>query len=415
MNFFTRIFNPKSVTQTQAHTDTFNKQYAKLFDSTKYGDVSIADAHKIAPVFNCIKILATSVGKAKLKVKKKTRNGKEDAVDHYLYPILNQKPNPYQNPQIWKSTLTNNMFFQGNSYAHIVRNGYKVTGLNIIPSNYFTSAKVHHNDIFYYSEIDDKVVKGSDLLHFKLLSSDIFGMNPIESLRLSLNLNKKSMQVVDNYYSKNAASTKILEYAELGNTNAKRLDEAIKKFEEENAGVENSGNIIVLPPLMRLKEIALNPVDAAFLATTNTTEKQIASLFQVPLWMIGHDDKHFSSYSDSSLAFKTYTISPILSIIQEELSFKLLDSDDIKNGYSIEFEMESLMDYDPKSMAEAYKILKDCGAMTPNEIAGRFNLSGSDSEFGDCHYTQMQYIPLEKYEEMYEKLGKNNNIEKIKE
>jgi phage portal protein BeeE len=63
-----------------------------------------------------------------------------------------------------------------------------------------------------------------------LLSKDgITGLSPIQALKLELNLNEKSKKTVDSFYSKNAQSTKVLEFVGNSGSNSK-IDEAIEGF-----------------------------------------------------------------------------------------------------------------------------------------------------------------------------------------
>src|SRR5690606_38670637 len=117
--------------------------------------------------------------------------------------------------------------------------------------------------------------RSSEILHFKLLSKDgVYGLNPVEALKSEINLQYKSERTVDRFYSNSALSTRYMEadLEGIGNTTKEKLKEYVDKFKEESAGYENSGNLIVIPPMYRLKELKLSASDIDFLQTANYTE-----------------------------------------------------------------------------------------------------------------------------------------------
>ena len=58
-------------------------------------DIRGTKALKEITVYTCIKILSETLGKLPLKIYQKTKDGQKKDADHYLYPILKERPNPY--------------------------------------------------------------------------------------------------------------------------------------------------------------------------------------------------------------------------------------------------------------------------------------------------------------------------------
>ncbi|HPQ79848.1 MAG TPA: phage portal protein [Candidatus Dojkabacteria bacterium] len=390
--FFTGVYATQSV---EAPRHIFNKALISLFNGDRNGDVALNEAEKIAAVYTCIKTLSETVSKLPVVIK-----NFDGIVQDDLYRVLNYKPNNYLNRQTFYSTIITHLYLDGNCYVQINRdNAGRVANLQILPIKYFDEIKVVKNKLWYYNKQEDRVFRGEDILHFKLISKDsFFGMNPIESLRTEININFKAQATVDRFYSKNANSTKVLEYVGAAGNN-KKLEEVIEKFEAQTGGYDNAGSVITIPPNFKLNELKLSVEDAKFLSSAEFTEKSIAALFGVPVTMLGHNQNNYSTYEQQLIAFNNNTISALLSIITTELEFKLLSDAQIYMGYQIEFDVEKLAGTTAIDRVNYFKTLKDMGVLSPNQIAAKLGYEQSDSEYMNYHYQQSQYIPLEKWNE----------------
>lgn len=399
LNPFKRNYN--QITNVVAPKNEFNN-VTKLWSGGHNADVNLNEAEKIAAVYTCVSILAETVGKLPISIK-----NYDGLVKDNLYKVLNYKPNNYQNRQVFYSTIVSHLYFNGNAYVKINRNNIgEVANLQILPLGFVDKIKEVKGKLYYYNSKLDEIYRGDDILHFKLMSKDNhFGLNPLESLRLELNLNEKSKKTVDSFYSKNAQSTKVLEFIGSSGTHQKnkdgksKIDEAIEAFENKYSGFDAAGGAIVIPPSFNLKELKLSVEDAKFLQTAEFSEKSIAALFKIPTFLLGHSDPNYSTVEQQLLSFYNNTISSILSIITTELEFKLLSDAQIIQDYQIEFDTEKLAGVTLNDKIEYFKKLKDMGVLSPNQIAKKLGFDESDAEFSNYHYQQAQYLPLEKWNE----------------
>lgn len=51
------------------------------------------------------------------------KGGKEKAIDHSLYRLLHDEPNPEMSSFVFRETLMTHLLLWGNAYAQIIRNG----------------------------------------------------------------------------------------------------------------------------------------------------------------------------------------------------------------------------------------------------------------------------------------------------
>lgn len=72
--------------------------------------------------YRAVAILSQSVGSLPLILYERQRpRGKQRAVDHPLYPILHDAPNPEMTAMVFRETLEGHLCTWGNAYAQIVR------------------------------------------------------------------------------------------------------------------------------------------------------------------------------------------------------------------------------------------------------------------------------------------------------
>lgn len=79
---------------------------------------------QMTAVYSCVRILAEAVAGLPLHLYRyKEDGGKEKAIDHPLYLLLHDEPNPEMSSFVFRETLMTHLLLWGNAYAQIIRNG----------------------------------------------------------------------------------------------------------------------------------------------------------------------------------------------------------------------------------------------------------------------------------------------------
>jgi len=425
-----KIFNrdiilgkPKSKEELQRFLNT---QYKLSFDdndkfhlggayNTTRNIFDNSDASKITIVNTCIKVLSDNLSRATITPYKLVKGKKVEDINSPLYNLLRFSPNNYLTPNVLFSYFENYRNSKGNSYAFIKR--HKETGypleLKLIHSDKVVDCKKSNKDgEYYYIVWDDEKkdfvsINSNNILHFKGTITDengIFGKNPIELARLNLSVIHKATKTSDNFYEKNAFTTKYLQ-SEPGVYSEDVLSEAVEDYNDKYTGVHsNSNDLIPLPPNTKIQQIPLNLVDVEFIQSIKWNASQIVSLFRVPLHMVGLSDTlKYSSVEQSQIDFITNTMASIYKHYRQELESKLLSEKDRKSGKTIEFDINSLIEYDFKTKTESNIRYLQNAVLSPNEV--RADLGLSPIEGGDKHlYQANNLLPLED-------IDKNENID----
>ena len=121
MSIFTGMFRKRDSPQNR----TAGSSYSFYMGGSLAGkNVNERSAMQMTAVYSCVRILAEAIAGLPLHLYRYTDNdGKEKAVDHPLYLLLHDAPNPEMSSFVFRETLMTHLLLWGNAYAQIIRNG----------------------------------------------------------------------------------------------------------------------------------------------------------------------------------------------------------------------------------------------------------------------------------------------------
>jgi HK97 family phage portal protein len=270
----------------------------------------------------------------------------------------------------------------GNSYAWLdfVQNGKnagKVQGIYPLDS---TRMRIYVDDVgllssrnsIWYVYTDNMgnqyKLKSTDLLHFKGLTTDgLVGISPIEALKNSIENAAAAEQFLNNSFKNGMQTAGIINY--VGDLSPQAEQTFREKFEKMSSGLANANRISLLPIGFTYQPIAIKLTDAQFLENTQLTERQIAAAFGIKLHQINDLEKaSYASTSEANREFYVDTLMAILTMYEQELTYKLFLPQEIMAGYYIKFNADVILRGDIKTRYEAYATAIQNGIKTPNEV-----------------------------------------------
>lgn len=81
-------------------------------------------AMQTTAVYACVRILSEAVASLPVHVYQyREDGGKEKVIDHLLYYVLHDEPNPEMTSFVFRETLMSHLLILGNAYAQIIRDG----------------------------------------------------------------------------------------------------------------------------------------------------------------------------------------------------------------------------------------------------------------------------------------------------
>ena len=174
-------------------------------------------------------------------------------------------------------------------------------------------------------------------------------------------------------------------------------------------GYNNAGSIAVLDAGFNYKPITIPLKDIEFIASRKMNKAEIATIFDVPLYMLNDlDNAKFNNVEQQNLRYLNDVLQPAITAIEEELNYKLFTLAEGEKYY-LKFNLNSMLRADSKTRAEYYKEMIGTGVMTINDACSLEDLDNI-GEMGDKHFMSLNYTTLDTIENHQRILkgGENN-------
>ena len=352
-------------------------------------------AMQMTAVYSCVRILSEAVASLPLHIYRYNEDGgKEKAIDHPLYFLLHDEPNPEMTSFLFRETLMTHLLLWGNAYAQIIRNGKgEVVALYPLMPNRMSVDRDEKGQIYYMynlSKEDAPTMKGStvklgstDVLHIPGLGFDgLVGYSPIAMAKNAIGMAIACEEYGAKFFANGAAPSGVLEHPGTIKDPSRVRESWTKTF----GGSANSNKVAVLEEGMKYTPIAISPEQAQFLETRKFQINEIARIFRVPPHMVGDLEKSsFSNIEQQSLEFVKYTLDPWVSRWEQSLIRSLLPADE-KTKYFIKFNVDGLLRGDYQSRMNGYAIGRQNGWMSANDIRELEDLDRIPAELGGDLY-----------------------------
>ena len=392
MSFISGLFRSRD----KPTNSTNGSGYRFLFGGSNSGkNVNERSAMQMTAVYACVRILSESIAGLPVHLYQYVDSGsKQKALEHPLYRLLHDEPNPEMTSFVFRETLMTHLLLWGNAYAQIIRNGKgQVVALYPLMPNRMSVDRDEKGHLFYQYQMQDSdaptaksgtvILKPTDVLHVPGLGFDgLVGYSPIAMAKNAIGLSIATEEYGAKFFANGATPSGILEYP-----GTVKNPEAIR--ESWNAGFGGSSNahkVAVLEEGMKYTPIAISPNEAQFLETRKFQIDEIARIFRVPPHMVGDLEKSsFSNIEQQSLEFVKYTLEPWIVRWEQSLNRALL-SETEKAAYFVKFNVDGLLRGDYQSRMNGYATARQNGWMSANDIRELENLDLIPDELGGNLY-----------------------------
>ena len=401
MGIFSKLFKARDKPENK----TAGSSYAFFMGGSTSGKaVTERSAMQMTAVYACVRILSEAIAELPLHLYRyNDTGGKEKAIDHSLYHLLHDEPNPEMSSFVFRETLMTHLLLWGNAYAQIIRNGKgEVIALYPLMPNKMTVDRDENGQLFYtYTRSNEEAptmegstvkLKPSDVLHIPGLGFDgLVGYSPIAMAKNAISMAIACEEYGAKFFANGAAPSGVLEHPGVIKDPAKVRESWNSTF----GGSGNAGKVAVLEEGMKYTPISISPEQAQFLETRKFQINEIARIFRVPPHMVGDLEKSsFSNIEQQSLEFVKYTLDPWVIRWEQSLSRSLLSNGD-KKTYFFKFNVEGLLRGDYASRMTGYATARQNGWMSANDIRELENLDRIPAEQGgDLYLINGNMLPL---------------------
>ncbi len=393
MNLLNKIFKARDKPTNSLNGNTYS---FFLGGSSSGKTVNERSAMQMTAVYSCVRILSEAVAGLPLHVYRYDgKGGKDKALEHPLYRLLHDEPNPEMTSFAFRETLMTHLLLWGNAYAQVIRNGKgEVVSLYPLMPSKMTVDRDQAGRIYYaYSRTqedantlgrDQQVLLSShDVLHIPGLGFDgLVGYSPIAMAKNAIGMAIACEEYGASFFANGAAPGGVLEHPGVVK-DPKRVRESWNTIYQ---GSRNAHRIAVLEEGMAYKSIGISPEQAQFLETRKFQINEIARIFRIPPHMVGDLEKSsFSNIEQQSLEFVKYTLDPWV-VRWEQSLHRALFSPEEKKRFFVRFNLDGLLRGDYQSRMAGYAVGRQNGWMSTNDIRELENLDRIPPELGGDLY-----------------------------
>lgn len=371
--------------------------------------VTVETALQIAAVYSCVRIISESLASVPLVLYRRNADGrsKTRAESDSLYELMRWRPNPFETSLEWRELALAEVILAGNHFSHITRMPKSGDVVEVMPLEraFMRVERGKFGPKFIYEPNGEprrvfekkSPTDAPEVLHLRGLrmGKDLLGRSVLEDAAETFGLAAAGQEYGRRVFDNDATPGLVIE---MGGDFPADDEEAIKKFREAwheaYAGPRNAGKVAILTNGAKASKLSFTAQEVQFLETRKFSRSEIASLFRVPPHMIGDLDRAtFSNIEQQSIEFVVHTLRPWAVRFEQALHSALLsDSSQQKRGYFFEFLLEGLMRGDLKSRYEAYKVGREGGWLSANDILALEN--SNPIEGGDRYLEPMNYRPV---------------------
>ena len=387
-------------------------------------------------VARCVMLISADLARLPLILYRNLPGGgKEQVVDHPLYDILKNLPNPETNSFQWRESGNGHVELWGNHYSVIQR--HRLTGDikalwqienpgpvkvrrgkngriyyewygRIYPSGQTTSGVEIVSDPGEVSSSTLIRIPAENMFHVPGFSfNGLYGLSVIGSMiRESVGLGLANDEFAARYFGQGMNIGAVMNVPQdLGDGKEAYL----KELRKQHAGLMNSHGILLTQNDETYTQLKMPLKDAQFIEGRRFQKTEIAGFFGVPPHKLAIHEKNANrsnleqenqNYVDSCLIHRTTRF-------ESAISQQLLTKKERQAGLFAEFNIAGLLRGDSKARAEYYNKMFQIAGITPNQIAMKENMNPIGPE-GDKHFVMLNLVPLDQAGDMGAQPGANS-------
>lgn len=328
-------------------------------------------ALQVSAVFACVRLISQNVATLPIFVYKRETNldDKKKYPDHPLYPLIHDRPNKIMTAAIWKQTMVAHLLLWGNHFSLIDYLGSDpVAAWPLQPDRMRVLMSYGGNLKYEYQTADGtKEYAAEQIFHPKIFSADgVTGISAIQNCKQTIGLSMSAEEYGAGLFRNGGRPSGVLKLkeGELTEEAGQRLRES---WERIHSGTGSMGRVAILEEGMDYAAITLNMQDTQFLQNRKFQVQDICRIFGVPPHLVQEiDQPTYASVEAQKDEFLTFTLRPIMVLIEQELNLRFLGGQDAR--YTAAFNFQGFLRSDIKTRYEAYAIGRNWGWLTVNDI-----------------------------------------------
>jgi HK97 family phage portal protein len=398
-NIFSRA--SKSGTSTAGTPAAWLQQFlggAETWSGTKVDENT---ALEYVAFWTCLKVIRETIASLPMILYKRTEDGKKRAINHPAYNVVHLRPNPEQTAFDYKEMITYHYLLYGNTYSEKVYDdaGNLVELWPLLPWN---MKVIRHNGKKWYlytilenGSSTEVVLFQDEILHISNSSlTGLMGDRPLDYVHEAVGSGLSAEEYSARFFKNDARPGGIIEMP--GNMGMKK--DVRKRFKEswaENYGkMENKHRTAILEDGAKFHEIGFDPEKSQLLEMKKYQSRLMATFNRLPPHLIGDlDNATYSNIEEQSLEFIRYSMLPHFTRFEQNFTVQLLNLKEQKK-YFFELLIDNLVRADIEKRYNAYRIGREGGWLSPDDVRFLENLNKLPDGIGDVYHVPANWVEL---------------------
>lgn len=315
-------------------------------------------------------------------------------------PLL-RDPNPELTDfELWRLSYVHRCT-HGNSYLQKIRNGAgQVVELWPIRPERMKVTKTKKREglpakLFEVTDDNGRVhdLSSREILHIPGFGYDgVTGLSPIRAHRHGIGLALAAEKSGGKFFGQGAMLSGVLQTEQ--RLDSKQADHLKQRWKAKVSGTENAYDVAVLDSGAKFEPITMPYRDAQFIESRAFQIPEAARMFGVPMFLMLHTEKNTSwgtGLEQQALGWVQFDLGPAWLKPTERRITKELVWPVAPEEYA-EYTVDGLLRGDSKARAEFYRVMREVGAMSANDIRAKEN--EPPVEGGDTYLQPLNMAPL---------------------
>jgi len=344
----------------------FYKNNPKIQTKDSFGGVGIVGTHNaggtriseeeamsISAVAASADIIASTIARLPIQIYRTDEKGEVNTLeDDRRQFLLNKEPNNLMNGINFKKRIVMDYLFYGSSYLYPEWNRNELIGLYHIDADKVNIKEYSRNDKPFLTDGVIEIMGPDGRVSVELAPEELIIVlkNTRDGLKsdgiLKLNSDLLELALRQQSYSSSLLENGSVPLSIL-EVPTKLTEKAIKNIKDSwvgnYGGSGNAGKTVILEDGVNYKPVSLNPNELELTSSKKTTLSDIARIFNIPESMINSDSNKYNSNEQNNIHLLQYTLSPIISAIENAFERSILLESEKKQGFKIKINTDDIL------------------------------------------------------------------------
>jgi HK97 family phage portal protein len=350
----------------------------------------------IPEVYDCLQVISQTIAALPLVTYRRESNGGKRRFDaHPIADLLHHRPNAFSTAYEFRAQMTWDLALHRNAFAEI-RDGQRGVIDSLIRLDPAAMWVVKNDDGGWVYEIRDgartRRLDREQVFHLRappLTSDNILGRSLVEDGRTTFARALALQDFARRFFENDATPGGVVEIpGKFGNP--EQALEFKRKWQAEFSG-RNRHKVGMLDGGSKFVKLDVQNDKAQFIETYREVSLQCLRFWRMPPHKVGILDKAtFSNIEQQSLEFVSDTLMPWIVAWEQAIRRDLIVRDDV---FFVEHNVEGLLRGDIKARYEAYRVGREWGWLSADDVRARENMNPLGPGVGNVYLQPLNMAP----------------------